>query len=124
MGSSRTRSAALAARSSPKAATAYLASSPLSGQGREIGLTRPLNSKERARPASHPRLAAQKRAEPPQTDAPLLPDAAVAKEGRATPEAGGWGLRSKPLPIGSLETAGKTPRFLTCVVAENEPLPG
>lgn len=37
---------------------------------------------------------------------------------------GGWGLRPRPLLIGSLETAGKTPRFLACAVSENEPLVG
>lgn len=49
MGSSRTQSSALAARSCPQAATAYLASSPLPSLARGIGLTRPLNSWRRAR---------------------------------------------------------------------------
>lgn len=48
MGSSRTQSSALAARSCPQAATAYLAFSPLPSLAREIGLTRPLNSRRRA----------------------------------------------------------------------------
>lgn len=48
MGSSRTRPSALAARSSPQAATAYL-SSPLPLPVSEIGLTRPLDSEKRAR---------------------------------------------------------------------------